>query len=67
MKDGVGYLDFGATHPDFRRRGGQTALLNTRIKAALDAGCSSIVTMTGEAVHMIKSSAIVSVFNSPRS
>ena len=50
MKDGVGYLDFGATHPDFRRRGGQTSLLNTRIRAALDAGCSSIVTMTGEAV-----------------
>jgi GNAT superfamily N-acetyltransferase len=50
MKDGVGYLDFGATHPDFRRRGGQTGLLNTRIKAAFDAGCTSIVTMTGEAV-----------------
>ncbi len=50
MRDGVGYLDFGATHPDFRRRGGQTSLLNTRIRAALDAGCSSIVTMTGEAV-----------------
>ena len=50
IKDGVGYLDFGATHPDFRRRGGQTALLNTRIRVALDAGCTSIVTMTGEAV-----------------
>jgi GNAT superfamily N-acetyltransferase len=50
MKDGVAYLDFGATHPDFRRRGGQTGVLNTRIQAALDAGCSSIVTMTGEAV-----------------
>jgi len=50
MRDGAGYLDFGATHPDFRRRGGQTGVLNTRIKAALDAGCTSIVTMTGEAV-----------------
>ena len=50
MKDGIGYLDFGATHPDFRRRGGQTGILNTRITAALDAGCTSIVTMTGEAV-----------------
>ncbi|NOR35776.1 MAG: GNAT family N-acetyltransferase [Woeseiaceae bacterium] len=50
MKNGVAYLDFGATHPDFRRRGGQTGVLNTRIQAALDAGCSSIVTMTGEAV-----------------
>ena len=50
MRDGIGYLDFGATHPDFRRRGGQTSLLNARVRAALDAGCSSIVTMTGEAV-----------------
>lgn len=50
MRNGVAYLDFGATHPDFRRRGGQTGMLNTRIQAALDAGCSSIVTMTGEAV-----------------
>jgi len=50
MRDGIGYLDFGATHPDFRRRGGQTGVLNTRLKAALDAGCTSIVTMTGEAV-----------------
>jgi GNAT superfamily N-acetyltransferase len=50
MNDSVAYLNFGATHPDFRRRGGQTALLSTRIQAALDAGCTSIVTMTGEAV-----------------
>lgn len=48
--DGVGYLDFGSTHPDFRRRGGQAALLSTRVRDALDAGCRSIVTMTGEAV-----------------
>jgi len=50
MRNGVAYLDFGATHPDFRRRGGQTGVLNTRIRDALDAGCASIVTMTGEAV-----------------
>jgi GNAT superfamily N-acetyltransferase len=50
MKDGIGYLDFGATHPDFRRRGGQTAILNVRIREAFEAGCTSIVTMTGEAV-----------------
>lgn len=50
LENGVGYLDFGATHPEFRRRGSQTGLLCTRIRAALDAGCSSIVTMTGEAV-----------------
>jgi ribosomal protein S18 acetylase RimI-like enzyme len=50
MHDSTGYLDFGATHPNYRRRGSQTALLNTRINAALEAGCTSIVTMTGEAV-----------------
>ncbi len=50
MHDGVGYLDFGATHPDFRRRGAQSGVLSARIRAALDAGCHTIVTMTGEAV-----------------
>jgi len=50
MRDGIAYLDFGATHPDFRRRGAQTGVLNTRIGDALDAGCTTIVTMTGEAV-----------------
>lgn len=50
MRDGLGYLDFGATHPDFRRRGSQSAILNERIRDALDAGCTSVVTMTGEAV-----------------
>lgn len=44
------YTDWGATHPDFRRRGSQTAILNARIRHALDAGCSTIATMTGEAV-----------------
>ena len=46
----VGALDWGATHPDFRQRGGQTAVLSTRIRFALDAGCSMVCTMTGEAV-----------------
>lgn len=50
MKDGIGYLDFGATLPEFRRRGGQSALLNMRVRSALEAGCTAIVTMTGEAV-----------------
>jgi GNAT superfamily N-acetyltransferase len=44
------YTDWGATHPDFRRRGSQTAILNTRIRKALNAGCATIITMTGEAV-----------------
>ena len=44
------YTDWAATHPDFRRRGSQTAILNARIKDALNAGCTTVVTMTGEAV-----------------
>ena len=43
-------LDWGATHPDFRRRGGQTAVLGRRLRYALDNGCDTICTMTGEAV-----------------
>ena len=43
-------LDWGTTHPDFRRRGGQTAVLSARIRYALDAGCTTISTATGEAV-----------------
>ncbi len=50
MQDGIAYLDFGATHPDFRRRGAQSGILSVRIEAALAAGCRSIMTMTGEAV-----------------
>lgn len=46
----VAALDWGATHPDFRRRGGQTAVLAARIRFALQQGCSAIFTMTGEAV-----------------
>ena len=38
IKDGAGYLDFGATHPDFRWRGGQTGALHTRLSASLEAG-----------------------------
>ena len=43
-------LDWGATHPDFRRRGGQTAVLAARIRHAIERGCDLICTMTGEAV-----------------
>lgn len=46
----IGYLDWGATRPDYRRRGSQTALLGARLHAAGKAGCNTIVTMTGEAV-----------------
>jgi GNAT superfamily N-acetyltransferase len=50
LGDRIATVDFGATHPDFRRRGSQTGLLNTRIREALGAGADAVMTMTGEAV-----------------
>ena len=50
MRDGIGYLDFAATHADFRRRGAQGRVLSARLNHAFEAGCTTIVTMTGEAV-----------------
>ncbi len=50
IRGNAAYTDWAATHPDFRRRGSQTAILNARIHDALKAGCTTIVTMTGEAI-----------------
>jgi GNAT superfamily N-acetyltransferase len=50
VEDGIGWCDFGATAPAFRRRGAQSALLAHRVGAALDLGCRIIGTCTGEAV-----------------
>jgi GNAT superfamily N-acetyltransferase len=50
VRDGVGWTDFGATDPDFRRRGAQGALLAQRVQHALDLGCRAIYTCTGEEV-----------------
>lgn len=50
VRDGIGWLDFGATTPSCRGRGAQTALLRRRITDALDLGCRVIGTATGEAV-----------------
>ena len=44
------WLDWAATDSEFRRRGSQRALLARRIEDALDAGCSRLLTATGEAV-----------------
>jgi len=44
----VGWLGMAGTLPEFRRRGAQTALLTARIDAAREAGCSVVVTETGE-------------------
>jgi len=45
---GVGWLGFGATLPDFRGRGAQSAILAARIEDARRQGCSTVVTETGE-------------------
>ncbi len=44
------WLDFGATAPQFRQRGGQSAVLRARISYALDKGCTRLFTCTGEDV-----------------
>jgi hypothetical protein len=44
----IGWLGIAATLPEHRRRGAQTALLATRIRASVAAGCDVVVTETGE-------------------
>ena len=51
VHDNCGWLDFGATSPRYRRRGGQGAIMAARIQTALDAGCEYLFTETGEAVE----------------
>lgn len=51
IDDGVGWCDFGATSPAFRRHGGQRAMLAARVNAARELGCDLIATETGEAVE----------------
>lgn len=46
----VGWLGFGATRPEFRRRGAQSAILAARIRRAAELGCTLVVTETGELV-----------------
>ena len=46
----IGSLDWGATRPEYRRRGSQGGILAARLHAARAAGCDTVVTMTGEAV-----------------
>ncbi len=42
------WLDFASTHPDFRGRGAQTALIERRIRDAAAAGVRTLVTETAE-------------------
>lgn len=47
IRDGVGWLDFASTAPEFRCRGSQGAILAARINYAAELGCSKIFTCTG--------------------
>lgn len=51
IRDGIAWLDWGATHRDQRGKGGQSAVLAARIRHAIDAGCRILLTATGEAVE----------------
>lgn len=48
IEDGVAWLGFGSTLPDFRGRGWQTAMFLRRLHDAKAAGCHLAVTETGE-------------------
>lgn len=50
IRGNVGWNGIGATVPEQRGKGGQSALLAARIKAAAEAGCEVVVTETGEPV-----------------
>ena len=51
IHQGMGWLDWAATLPEFRRRGSQGALITTRISHGRALGCDSFATSTGEAVE----------------
>jgi GNAT superfamily N-acetyltransferase len=48
VHEGVGWLGLGATLPEFRGRGAQSAILADRIEDARKQGCRRITTETGE-------------------
>jgi GNAT superfamily N-acetyltransferase len=50
VREQTGWLGIGATLPEHRRRGAQTALLAARIAAAVAAGCTVLATETGESI-----------------
>ena len=48
VEQAVGWLGFGATLPDYRGRGAQSAILAARIEDARKQGCRTVTTETGE-------------------
>lgn len=51
MKDRIGWLDFGATLPEYRGRGSQGLLLSKRIEDCIELNCKTMFTATGVAVE----------------
>jgi ribosomal protein S18 acetylase RimI-like enzyme len=52
VHEDTGYLTFAATKAEHRRKGAQSALLAARIRDAVEAGCTMLVTETGERIPM---------------
>ncbi len=50
IRHGTGWCDWAATHPDYRARGVQSALLAERLRGAKIAGCHAVFATTGAAV-----------------
>jgi len=51
VHDEIAWLDWGATAPQYRCKGSQSAIMAARINDAKSLGCKHIVTETGEAVE----------------
>jgi hypothetical protein len=50
VKNGFGWTDYGATSPEFRRRGSQGAVMAARLHLAIELGCQKIFSCTGVSV-----------------
>ncbi len=50
VRDRVAWTDYGATAPEFRRRGSQGVAMAARLERARELGCRKIYTCTGVAV-----------------
>ncbi|UCC82112.1 MAG: GNAT family N-acetyltransferase [Gemmatimonadota bacterium] len=48
VSDGLGWIDFATTLPEYRGRGAQSALLAQRIRDAAELGCEGLVVETAE-------------------
>jgi len=50
VDDGIAWFDWGATAPEARRRGSQSAIMRRRVLDALELGVERMFTCTGEEV-----------------